>query len=119
MVQTAIKVIQKIYPLFFLYANLCASLSRFRIGSPVCDNVFIQLKCYTERSIGVLNIGVNGHFHSCLPERTLKAVDILSSISFHSDSGVDPLTIPAPVKRETTLSVTSEERIPTAISANS
>jgi hypothetical protein len=46
MMSAIIEVIYKSYSLFFLYAHLCASLSRFRIGLPVCDNVFKQLKCY-------------------------------------------------------------------------
>ena len=46
MISGIIETIYKSCSLFFLYAHLCASLSRFRIGLPVRDNVFKELKCY-------------------------------------------------------------------------
>ena len=49
MISSTIEVICKSYSLFFRYAHLCVSLSRFRIGLPVCDNVFKELKCHQMR----------------------------------------------------------------------
>ena len=52
MISATIEAICKGCSLFFLYAHLCASLSRFRIGLPVCDNVFKELKSYDRTATG-------------------------------------------------------------------
>ena len=51
MICAIIEATHKSHSLFFLYAHLCASLSWFRIGLPVCDNVFKELQCYFRRRI--------------------------------------------------------------------
>jgi hypothetical protein len=63
MISATIEVIYRSYSLFFLYAHLCASLSRFGIGLPVCDNVFKELKCYDERGNRRGYARKQQHFH--------------------------------------------------------
>ena len=59
MIFAIIKVDYKTSLQFFLYAHLCTSLSRFRIGLPVCDNVFKQLKCHSIFNLQVIRSAGN------------------------------------------------------------